>query len=147
MVLGSGLGKLAERVCCLEQLFFADLPGLEQPTVPGHQGQVVLGTWARQTVLLFSGRLHFYEGHTWQQVVQPVRIAHDLGGARAAADQCGGGHSRRSGAGQFAGPERSPRMEPNVRFPQQPRKNGSFASKIPWGCVLVQIFRPPTIRT
>ena len=79
IVLGSGLGELVGRVSCLEQVSFADMPGLEQPSVPGHQGKLILGTWAGQTVLIFSGRLHFYEGHSWEKVVQPVRIARELG--------------------------------------------------------------------
>lgn len=79
IVLGSGLGDLAKRVRCQEQLAFADVPGLEQPTVPGHQGKLILGTWGGQNVLLCSGRLHFYEGHSWHNVTQPIRLAHDLG--------------------------------------------------------------------
>jgi purine-nucleoside phosphorylase len=79
VVLGSGLGDLVEHVRCLEQVPFADVPGLEPPTVRGHQGKLILGTWAGQMVLLFSGRLHFYEGHSWQSAVEPIRIARDLG--------------------------------------------------------------------
>jgi purine-nucleoside phosphorylase len=79
IVLGSGLGGLAERMHCLERVSFADAPGLGQTSVPGHQGNLLLGTWSGQTVLVFAGRVHFYEGQPWSKVEQPVRIARDLG--------------------------------------------------------------------
>ena len=79
LVLGSGLGELTARVHCLERVSYSEVPGLERPGVAGHLGVLTLGTWAGQDVLVFSGRIHFYEGHTWDKVVQPVHIARDLG--------------------------------------------------------------------
>ena len=91
LILGSGLGELAERAHCLEQVSYADVPELDRPTVPGHQGTLMLGTWGGQTVLLFSGRLHYYEGPPWSRVVQPVRIAHDLGASILLLTNAAGG--------------------------------------------------------
>jgi len=79
LVLGSGLCALAERIVRPERIPFRDVPGLEATTVPGHEGCLTLGAWAGKRVLMFAGRLHFYEGHSWQTVLKPVHIAYDLG--------------------------------------------------------------------
>src|SRR5262249_55402075 len=55
------------------------IPGFPATSVAGHRGRVTLGDWAGQRVLLFEGRLHFYEGHSWENVVLPVRLAASLG--------------------------------------------------------------------
>jgi purine-nucleoside phosphorylase len=79
LVLGSGLGDLAERVHDALAVPFHEVPELPAPSVHGHRGQLLLGRWANRRVLLFAGRVHFYEGHPWRSVLQPVRIAHQLG--------------------------------------------------------------------
>jgi purine-nucleoside phosphorylase len=79
LILGSGLGHLAdwlEDICAVP---FHAIPDMAEPTIPGHRGSLLLGEWAGQTVLIFSGRLHGYEGHPWRRVVRPVQIAHELG--------------------------------------------------------------------
>jgi purine-nucleoside phosphorylase len=79
LVLGSGLSALARR---LEQQFsvpFSDVPEYSATSVSGHAGRLTLGAWYGKRVLVFEGRLHYYEGHPWPTVVRPARIAHDLG--------------------------------------------------------------------
>lgn len=78
-VLGSGLSLVAERVVSHHVWSFGELPGLVAPGVQGHQGQLIHGDWAGQPVLVFSGRLHYYEGHGWDTVTAPVRLAAHLG--------------------------------------------------------------------
>src|SRR5262245_57907397 len=78
LVLGSGLSPVVERVRAEVRVGFADVPGLVTPTVQGHGGEAILGEWASRRVLVFSGRLHFYEGHPWERVETPVRLAHQL---------------------------------------------------------------------
>jgi len=63
MVLGSGLGEVGERLAAAMRLAFADVPGLAPAAAPGHAGQVLLGSWVGRRVVVFSGRLHAYEGH------------------------------------------------------------------------------------
>jgi purine-nucleoside phosphorylase len=58
---------------------FAEVPGLPAAGVAGHRGRLTLGEWAGRRVLLFEGRLHFYEGHSWDDVTAPVRLAASLG--------------------------------------------------------------------
>ena len=79
LVLGSGMGPIAARVRGLCTLPFADLPGMAAPSVEGHRGHLRLGDWAGKRVLIFEGRLHYYEGHAWRDVTQPVSLAAFLG--------------------------------------------------------------------
>jgi purine-nucleoside phosphorylase len=78
LVLGSGLGDLADRLEDAVELPFGAL-GLQTTSVPGHRGMLLLGGWAGVAVLVFAGRLHYYEGHPWRTVVQPIHIARSLG--------------------------------------------------------------------
>jgi purine-nucleoside phosphorylase len=79
IVLGSGLGEVARRVQPECRVSFGDVPGLHETGVAGHKGMLTLGDWDGRRVLLFEGRLHFYEGHAWDQVVRPIHLARDLG--------------------------------------------------------------------
>jgi purine-nucleoside phosphorylase len=78
-MLGSGLGALAKRIVPAERRSYRDVPGLEAPTVAGHEGTLTIGAWAGQQVMVFEGRLHFYEGYSWTTVLMPVRIARQRG--------------------------------------------------------------------
>jgi purine-nucleoside phosphorylase len=79
IVLGSGLGGLADELNDAVTIPYADIPGWPQSTVPGHSGTLVLGMFAGVPVVLQRGRAHFYEGYTPQQVTFPVRVMHYLG--------------------------------------------------------------------
>src|SRR5262249_10604245 len=79
MVLGSGMSFVAERVQRLQSVPFGEVPGLAATSVAGHKGCLAFGVWAGQRVLIFEGRLHYYEGHSWESVVTPVRTAAALG--------------------------------------------------------------------
>src|SRR5205085_7510500 len=79
VVLGSGMSDVARRLGCVESAPFADVSGLGATSVAGHSGRVTLGDWAGQRVLVFEGRLHYYEGHSWGKVVLPVETARSLG--------------------------------------------------------------------
>lgn len=79
LVLGSGLGDLAERLTEAIAVPFGGIPGLFAPSVHGHSGRLLLGQWSGQRVLLFAGRSHFYEGHPWRSVVEPMRLVRQLG--------------------------------------------------------------------
>lgn len=78
-IFGSGLGILDEHLRNAREAPFGAVPGLSGATVPGHKGCLLLGDWAGVATLVFSGRLHYYEGHPWRNVLQPVHIARDLG--------------------------------------------------------------------
>jgi purine-nucleoside phosphorylase len=91
LILGSGLSALTRHVnnqCCLP---FSDVPGLAETGVMGHAGRLTLGVWAGKRVLVFEGRLHYYEGHSWSTVVLPAQIARELGARIFLATNAAGG--------------------------------------------------------
>jgi purine-nucleoside phosphorylase len=91
VVLGSGTNVVADRVGSAFSVPFGDIPGLNATTVAGHRGRLTLGDWAGKRVLVFEGRLHYYEGHAWSSVVQPIRVAHQLGARVLLATNAAGG--------------------------------------------------------
>lgn len=79
LVLGSGLGPLAERGEMVQSWSFAELPLLTPTSVQGHSGRLMHLRWRARPVLVFSGRVHYYEGNGWEAVTAPVRLAAALG--------------------------------------------------------------------
>ncbi len=79
VVLGSGLGAVAEELGIEAVLPYADCPGLMASTVPGHAGRFVLTRPAGVPVVLAQGRSHLYEGHSAHQVTAHIRFLHGLG--------------------------------------------------------------------
>lgn len=79
ILLGTGLGGVAERIQAVARIPYAELAGMPAATAASHKGEVVLGTLADVPVVAFSGRLHCYEGHSPADVVVPVRLAKLLG--------------------------------------------------------------------
>ncbi|HEV7127673.1 MAG TPA: purine-nucleoside phosphorylase [Ktedonobacterales bacterium] len=79
IVLGTGLGGLAEDIASARRIAYAEIPGFPQSTVQGHAGQLVLGRFAGVPVAALQGRFHLYEGYTPGQVVLPVRVLGLLG--------------------------------------------------------------------
>ncbi|MBL8792303.1 MAG: purine-nucleoside phosphorylase [Planctomycetia bacterium] len=79
IVLGSGMGRVAERLRAVQAVPFVEVPGLQATSVQGHHGQVSLGDWAGRRVLLFEGRLHYYECQSWRTVAAPLQTAQFLG--------------------------------------------------------------------
>ena len=69
LVLGSGLGPLAEAMEESVSIPYADIPGFRVSTAPGHAGRLVLGRLAGRTVAAMAGRVHMYEGYSAQEVV------------------------------------------------------------------------------
>jgi purine-nucleoside phosphorylase len=79
LILGSGLNEVTDGLPPLIDLPFAALPGMPAATVAGHRGRMCLVEFAQSTLLVFQGRLHYYEGHSWDVVARPVQIAAELG--------------------------------------------------------------------
>ncbi len=79
LVLGSGLGGLADTLTDRVVIPYGDIPGWPQSTVPGHSGQLVIGRMEGKVVAAQQGRAHFYEGYDMQQVTFPIRVMHMLG--------------------------------------------------------------------
>lgn len=79
LILGSGLGGLADAVQDADRIPATDVPNWPRSTVEGHAGQLVIGQLQGQTVLCQQGRVHFYEGLSMAQITLPVRIMFELG--------------------------------------------------------------------
>jgi len=79
IILGSGLGQLADRIERATNIPYADIPGFPVSTVAGHAGRLVAGSIESCDVIALSGRFHLYEGHSAATAGLPVRVAHALG--------------------------------------------------------------------
>ena len=79
MILGSGLGELADSVQDPVVIPYAEIPDWPTSTVEGHQGKIVIGGLEDQDVLMLQGRVHYYEGYSMNQVTLSVRVMQRLG--------------------------------------------------------------------
>ncbi len=93
IVLGTGLGGLAEAIESRVEVPYDALPGFPRPTVESHAGRLLFGTLAGKSVVAMQGRLHRYEGYSMQQVTFPVRVMRALGARTlVVSNACGGMH-------------------------------------------------------
>ncbi len=79
IILGSGLGGLADAVAGADILPVTEIPNWPVSTVAGHKGRLVAGRLSGQPVLVLQGRVHYYEGYSMSQVAMPVRVMKRLG--------------------------------------------------------------------
>ncbi|MFZ4452192.1 purine-nucleoside phosphorylase [Salibacterium aidingense] len=79
LILGSGLGVLAEEIEDAVKIPYEELPGFPVSTVEGHAGQLVAGTLYGRKVVAMQGRFHYYEGYSLQEVTFPVRVMRAVG--------------------------------------------------------------------
>ena len=79
VVLGSGLGKLADYIKQPLIIPYSDIPNFPQSTAIGHKGNLIVGTLGDKQVLAMQGRFHYYEGYTMEQVTLPERVFALLG--------------------------------------------------------------------
>jgi purine-nucleoside phosphorylase len=79
LILGSGLGDLAESVSPADYIHYRDIPNWPQSTIQGHKGRLVIGDLGGQSVLIMQGRAHYYEGYPMVMVGFPIRVMIRLG--------------------------------------------------------------------
>jgi len=79
IILGSGLGGLADNIQVVAQLDYKDIPGFPVSTVAGHAGRLIFGMLGGKRVVAMQGRFHYYEGYTMEQVTFPIRVMRLLG--------------------------------------------------------------------
>ena len=79
IVLGSGLGKLAERIEDPSIIPYGDIPGFPVSTAIGHKGNFIIGTLGGKTVIAMQGRFHYYEGYSMDMVTLGIRVMKSLG--------------------------------------------------------------------
>ena len=128
LILGSGLGALADEAEDAVAIPTTDIPGYPRSTVPGHAGRLVFGRFEGRSVLFVQGRVHLYEGHPPRALTFPVRLAHALGARKLLVTNAAGGIDPTMGPGTlmfiadhinlaFANPLSGPARDGEPRFP------------------------------
>ncbi len=91
LILGSGLGQLADDIEAAVVVPYADIPHFPHATVEGHRGELVIGRLSGCPVAVMRGRFHFYEGYDLQQTTFPVRVLQALGAHTLVVTNAAGG--------------------------------------------------------
>ena len=73
IILGSGLGNLTKEIIVHQQISYSDIPNFPVSTVQGHKGSLIFGELGGKNIVAMSGRFHYYEGYSMQEVTFPVR--------------------------------------------------------------------------
>lgn len=79
IILGSGLGGVAEKIIDKTVIKYKDIPNFPVSTVEGHSGNLIVGKFGGKNVVAMQGRFHYYEGYGMKEVTFPVRVMHFLG--------------------------------------------------------------------
>lgn len=79
LILGSGLGDLANKISQPDFIDYKDIPGWPVSTIPGHKGRLVIGELESTPVLIMQGRAHYYEGYSISEIGFPIRVMKQLG--------------------------------------------------------------------
>jgi purine-nucleoside phosphorylase len=101
IVLGSAFGQVAESIEADATVGFADLPGCAASSVEGHSGQFIIGRLGGADVVVQSGRLHYYEGHSMGQVTFPIRVMAEFGVKSVLLTNAAGGIAADLAVGDF----------------------------------------------
>lgn len=91
LILGSGWGEVLTPEALHATVSYANLPGFGAASVVGHKGELLLMTLAGRRVMIFSGRRHYYEGCTMEQIVYPIRLIRALGVKKLLITNAAGG--------------------------------------------------------
>jgi len=91
LILGSGLGVLAEQVQNPMYIPYSDIPYFRTSTAPSHAGRFVCGLLGDKPVMIMQGRMHMYEGYTAEETAYPVRVAKLLGASTLIITNASGG--------------------------------------------------------
>lgn len=95
LVLGSGLGVLADEIEDPIKISYREIPHFPVSTVSGHKGQLVIGTLEGRSVIAMQGRFHYYEGYSMQEVTFPIRVMKRLGIDKLFVTNAAGGINER----------------------------------------------------
>ncbi|KPK42381.1 MAG: purine nucleoside phosphorylase [Omnitrophica WOR_2 bacterium SM23_29] len=91
IILGTGLGKLAERITSRKKISYSNIPHFPVSTAIGHKGELVFGRIGNKKVVALEGRFHYYEGYSLEEVTYPVRVVKALGAKVLIVSNAAGG--------------------------------------------------------
>jgi len=91
IILGTGLGKLVERISSEAIIPYKELPNFPVPTVESHAGRLIFGLLSGKPVVAMQGRFHYYEGYSMEEVTFPVRVTKFLGARTLIVSNASGG--------------------------------------------------------
>jgi purine-nucleoside phosphorylase len=94
IILGSGLGGLANRIASPARIPYGEIPGFPSATVAGHAGALIVGALGGKLVAALAGRFHMYEGHDARLAAFPARVLHALGVKTLIVSNAAGGVNR-----------------------------------------------------
>mgnify|MGYP000355704736 FL=1 len=79
IILGTGLGSLANEITEKYEIKYSDIPNFPVSTVEGHSGKLIFGKLGNKDIMAMQGRFHYYEGYSMKEVTFPVRVMRELG--------------------------------------------------------------------
>lgn len=101
LILGSGLGVLAEEIEDPVYINYEDLSNFPVSTVEGHTGRFVIGELSGKKVIAMQGRFHYYEGYSVQEISLPIRVMKEIGIKKIILTNAAGGVNKNFSAGEF----------------------------------------------
>ena len=101
IVLGSGLGGLADKIDVKAVISYDEIEGLPVSTAPGHKGRFVFGEIGGKKVVLMQGRVHLYEGYSSKQIANPIRLMRLMGAEKLILTNASGGINKEFKPGSF----------------------------------------------
>lgn len=101
IILGSGLGDFAEQLQIHKSISTSDIPGYPQSTVVEHKGKIHFAEYENKKIILFQGRIHFYEGYNINECILPVLISHKLGAKNLLLTNAAGGINKNFAPGDL----------------------------------------------
>ena len=101
LILGSGLGSLADTIEDAEYYNYSDIPNFPTSTVEGHAGRLVIGKLGNKQVVAMQGRFHYYEGYSLDKVTFPVRVMKLLGVSKLIVTNAAGAVNKDFNAGDL----------------------------------------------
>ena len=101
IILGTGLGRLADEIEISQEISYSEIPNFPQSTVEGHSGKLLFGKLGGKDVLAMQGRFHYYEGYAMREVTFPVRVMYELGITTLFVSNAGGGTNPKFSVGDI----------------------------------------------
>ena len=128
IILGSGLGELADNIENTTVISYQEIPYFMSSTATGHKGNLIYGTLGGKQILAMQGRFHYYEGYTMQQVTFPVRVMKLLGVKNLLVSNAAGGMNHSFKVGDLMIIRDHVNMMPN---PLIGKNDESFGTRFP----------------